>query len=82
MTNLYHAQAENAQGEAQEATLPVMLSLKQAANLTGLSYYYLRGLCLTHEIVYIRCGNRYMVNRQSLADYLNKGTIEKEGKTK
>ncbi len=49
------------------------LSLNDASALTGLSYGYLRNLCLNHRVVFIRCGNKYMINRQSLIDFINTG---------
>ena len=50
---------------------PEMLQIKQVASRTGLSYYYIRQLCLNEEIVFIRAGNKYLVNYDRFIDYLN-----------
>lgn len=44
----------------------MMKSLKDAANETGLSYYCIRGLCINGNIAYIKSGNKFYVNMQSL----------------
>lgn len=51
--------------------LPTMKPIKEMVKLTGLSYTYLRNLCLNNEIVYIRAGNRYLINYERFIDYLN-----------
>lgn len=53
--------------------MPTMKKLRDAAVATGLSYSYLRQLCLQGKIVCVRAGNRWFVNMERLADYLNKG---------
>lgn len=52
-------------------TLPTMLTIKQCVEETGLSYDRIRKLCLENRIVYIRSGNKYFVNKEKLAAYLN-----------
>ena len=47
-----------------------MLTLKQAAAATGLSYYSLRRMCLEGRISYIRSGCKYYINEASLHAYL------------
>lgn len=42
--------------------LPRMVTLREAAKMTGLSYDCLRKLCLRNEIAHIRSGTKYMVN--------------------
>ncbi len=51
--------------------LPKMKTLKEMVLLTGLSYTYLRHLCLNNEIVHIRAGNKYLINYDRFIDYLN-----------
>ncbi len=51
----------------------MMWTLKQAVAETGLSYYFLRNLCLQKKIKFIRSGTKYFVNRQSLLDFLDGG---------
>lgn len=54
--------------------IPKMLTLKEAAQLTGMSYDGMRKLCLRREIVHIKVGSKYFVNASKLAEYLNAGT--------
>ena len=51
--------------------LPRMVTLREAAKMTGLSYDCLRKLCLRNEIAHIRTGTQYMINLDKLSDYLN-----------
>ena len=54
--------------------IPKMRTIKQAAQETGLAYNYIRNLCLQNKIVYVRAGNKYLINLNKLIDYLNMGT--------
>lgn len=54
--------------------VPRMCTIKQTAEKTGLAYNYIRNLCLQNKIVYVRAGNKYLVNVDKLIDYLNTGT--------
>ena len=56
-------------GELQK--LPVMKSIKEMVELTGLSYMHLRNLCLENKIVHIRAGKKYLINYDRFVDYLN-----------
>ena len=50
----------------------VMLTLKQASAIYGLSYYAVRMLALSGEIPAIRVGKgKILVNADGLAEYLN-----------
>lgn len=51
--------------------IPEMLPIKVISERTGLSYCYIRNLCLKGEIVHIRAGNKYLVNWNRFLDYLN-----------
>ena len=53
------------------AHVPTMLGLREAAEQTGLSYDYIRKLCLQGEITYIRAGSRFLINMEKLIEYLN-----------
>lgn len=53
--------------------MPVMLTIKQAAVETGLSYNFLRQLCLQNKIVFVKSGNKYFINSEKLTEYLNAG---------
>ena len=46
-----------------------MITLKQAASETGLSYDCLRKLCLTGKLVHIRAGTKYLLNAEKSFSY-------------
>ena len=54
-------------------TIPEMIGLREAARRTGLSYGFLRRLCLSGQIVHIRAGTKFLINWQRFVDYLNRG---------
>lgn len=51
--------------------IPRMVTIRQAAAETGLSYDYIRKLCLQQKIVFVRAGSKYLVNMGKLIDFLN-----------
>ena len=53
--------------------MPRMLPIKQAAEETGLSYNFIRQLCIQKKIVFVRSGNKYFINMQKFAEYLDNG---------
>ncbi len=54
-----------------ESGVPRMVSLREAAKQTGLSYDFLRKAVLKNEIVHVKCGKKYLVNLDKLAEKLN-----------
>lgn len=50
--------------------LPRMLKLREASDATGLSYAFLRQLCLSGELPSVRSGSRWFINEQILNAYL------------
>ncbi|MST82497.1 helix-turn-helix domain-containing protein [Lachnospiraceae bacterium Oil+RF-744-WCA-WT-13] len=50
-----------------------MKTLREMASLTGLSYDYIRKLCLEGRIVHIKTGKKYLVNYDRFIDFLNTG---------
>lgn len=58
--------------------IPVMISLKEASQRTGLSYECLRNLCLTRKIVHFRSGKKYLVNYERLIEFLSEGGVSDE----
>ena len=60
---------------AEEVQVPEMVSVKEAAARTGLSYDYVRKLCLQGKIVFRAVGNKRLVNLGKLAEYLNGSEI-------
>ena len=59
--------------EASSEEIPKMLTIREASRETGLSYNHIRSLCSSGKIVFIRAGNRILINRRKLIDYLNSG---------
>ncbi len=59
--------------------IPIMLSIKNASKLSGMSEFSMRQLCTTKKIQFVKSGNKYLINSQKLSEYLNGGT-ENEGK--
>lgn len=53
--------------------MPTMLPIKQVAERTGLSYEYIRRLCMQKKIVFVRSGNKYFINMEKFAEFLNNG---------
>ena len=60
--------------ETVERNKKIVVGLKEASHITGLSYSCVRRLCLCNEIKYVKSGNRYMVNIASLISYCNQGS--------
>ncbi len=56
-----------------DISIPEMLTLKETSDRTGLSYEFLRKLCLRGEIVFIKTGTKYLVNLPKLIEFLNGG---------
>lgn len=57
--------------------IPEMITIKETASRTGLSYEFIRKLCLNNEIVFVKTGTRYLVNFNKFIDYLNEGRKDK-----
>lgn len=53
--------------------MPIMKSLNEVEELSGIPYTTLRKLCMDNKIVHIRFGSKYMVNWNKFVDYLNIG---------
>lgn len=53
--------------------IPKMRTIKQTAGETHLAYNYIRNLCLQNKIVYVRAGNKYLINLDKFIEYLNNG---------
>ena len=51
--------------------LPVMKTINEMVELTGLSYTNLRNLCLDNKIIHVRAGKKYLINYDRFIDYLN-----------
>ena len=53
--------------------MPNMGTVQKAAQLYGLSPCYIRRLCKLGKVRYVDCGNRWLVNLDSLARYFEQG---------
>lgn len=51
--------------------IPVVKGMKEAARLTGISYHQLRHWVLNDEIVYLKTGNKILINMDRLSDFVN-----------
>lgn len=60
--------------------IPEMITIKECSARTGISYDRIRKMCIQNKIVYIRAGNKYLINFERFVAYLNEGD-QKEGGT-
>ena len=51
----------------------IMVTIREAAARTGLSYSCIRRLCMTNQIIYVRSGKKYYINLGKLLAFLEKG---------
>ena len=56
--------------------LPELISISDAVRKTNLSYEYLRYLCYSKKVNNIRCGRKYMIDTESLAEFIKRGGEE------
>ena len=52
---------------------PTMLTINQTADRSGLARHYIRQLCVQNKIVYIKAGNKYLINFDRFVEFLNTG---------
>ena len=55
------------------------VGIREAANITGLSQYFIRNGCRAGTLPYILCGNRYKVNLPALQEQMNEASRTQEG---
>ena len=53
--------------------IPTMMTKRQAARETGLSYRMISDLVKADKIVYVQVGNRTLINFDKLVEYLQVG---------
>ena len=51
--------------------VPVMLTIKETSEKSGLPYSFIRKKCRNNEIVHIMTGRKFLVNWDRFLDYLN-----------
>lgn len=52
-------------------TIPKMVTVKEAAKLTGMTEYFIRNKLRNNEIVYVKTGTKYLINFNLFIDFLN-----------
>ena len=62
---------KNEIGERNRRHPPRMMTIKEAARETHLAENYIRYLCRNEQIVFVKAGNKYLVNYEKLLEYLN-----------
>lgn len=50
---------------------PEMVPIKEASQRTGISYDFIRKMCISGQITHVKAGSKYLVNWQRLKEYLN-----------
>ena len=48
-------------------------TVKQAAENTAITRYFVRQLCIENKIVHIKAGQKYLINYDKFVDFLNNG---------
>ncbi len=71
-----YIELQNAYTENDGCVVPRMLTLKEAAEISGISYEALRRLCLQNKIVHTRVGSKVFINAPKFAEYLNRINTE------
>ena len=56
--------------------VPTMKSICECSQNTGLAKYHVRQLVLQDKIKYVKAGRKYLVNLESLIEYLNNGETQ------
>lgn len=56
--------------------VPTMVTIREAARRTGVSYDFIWKLCRSNQIVYVKAGKKFLVNFEKFVDFLNAGTVE------
>lgn len=59
-------------GETMNA-IPQMMTIRECSEKTGVSYDYIRKLCMNRKIIHIRAGTKYLINFGKFIEYLNTG---------
>lgn len=54
--------------------VPRMGTIREVAEIFNLSEYFVRRLCLEQRIVFVKTGNKYLINIRQFTKFLNAGT--------
>ena len=56
-----------------EFDVPIYKTINECAEITKLAKYHIRQLVLQNKVKYLRAGAKYLINFDSLMEYLNAG---------
>ena len=56
-----------------EIDIPCMITINEAAQIVKLAKYHIRQLVLQDKVKYIKTGRKYLLNLDSLINYLQNG---------
>lgn len=59
-----------------ELKIPRMVPIQTVADECGFSYKTLWKMCKENQIVYIKAGNKYLINFEKFIEFLNTGVQE------
>lgn len=59
-------------------TIPQMMTIEKAAKFANLTKYHTRQLVLQGKVKFVKSGVKYLVNVDSLIEYLNNGEPQTE----
>ena len=52
---------------------PEMITMREAADRSGISFDAIRKMVIRGEITHIKVGKKYLINAEKMVEYLNKG---------
>lgn len=58
--------------------LPKMATINECAKTVKLAKYHIRQLVLQGKVKYVKTGKKYLINLNSLIEYLNNGETQTE----
>lgn len=56
-----------------EIDIPCMITINEAAQIVKLAKYHIRQLVLQGKVKYVKAGQKYLLNLDSLINYLKNG---------
>lgn len=59
-----------------ETIIPQMKTIKEASKIVGLAEYHIRQLVKQNKIRFIMAGKKYLINMDSLIEYLKNGEAQ------
>lgn len=59
-----------------EIYVPCMVTIHEAAQIVKLAKYHIRQLVLQGKVKYVKAGRKYLLNLDSLVNYLKNGDTE------